>query len=50
MDGSEDYYDTEYLKVSSKCYFEGYDAPIEVDMVLKVGDKLGDALIIQIDP
>ena len=49
VDGNEDYYDTDYLKVSADCYFEGYDDPIEVDMILKAGDNLGDALIIHID-
>lgn len=49
VDGSKDYYDTDYLKVTANCYFEGYDVPVEVDMILKVGDRLGDALIIQID-
>lgn len=46
---SDNYYDTNYLKVTANCYFEDRDKPVEVDMVLKVGDRLGDALIIQID-
>ncbi|MDE6709093.1 MAG: hypothetical protein K2J76_01245 [Oscillospiraceae bacterium] len=41
--------DTEYLKVTANCYIEGYDEPAKTDMILKVGDKLGDALLIQID-
>lgn len=49
VDGSKDYYDTDYLKVTANCYFEGYDAPAETDMILKAGDRLGDALIIRID-
>ena len=49
MDGSKDYYDTDYLKVTANCCFEGYEVPVEVDMVLKVGDRLGDALIIKIN-
>lgn len=49
VDGSKDYYDTDYLKVTANCYFEGYGDPVQTEMILKAGDKLGDALLIQID-
>ncbi|MDE7303468.1 MAG: hypothetical protein K2N60_09155 [Oscillospiraceae bacterium] len=42
-------YDTGYLKVTANCYIEGYDDPAKTDMILKAGDRLGDALLIQID-
>ncbi|MBD5138934.1 MAG: hypothetical protein HDT24_06480 [Ruminococcus sp.] len=42
-------YDTGYLKVTANCYIEGYDDPAKMDMILKAGDRLGDALLIQID-
>lgn len=42
-------YDTGCLKVTAKCYIEGYDEPVDTDMILKAGDRLGDALIIYID-
>lgn len=41
--------DTGYLRVVADCYIEGYDEPVQTDMILKAGDRLGDALIIQID-
>lgn len=41
------YYDTGYLKVTADCYIEGYDEPVKTEMILKAGDRLGDALIIQ---
>lgn len=41
--------DTDYLKVTANCYIEGDDESAKTDMILKVGDRLGDALIIQID-
>ncbi|MDE6599245.1 MAG: hypothetical protein K2K34_04105 [Oscillospiraceae bacterium] len=41
-------YDTGYLKVTAKCCIEGYDNPVETEMILKAGDRLGDALIIRI--
>lgn len=43
------YYDTGYLKVTAYCYIEGYDSPVQTEMILKAGDRLGDALIINID-
>lgn len=43
------YYDTGYLKVTANCYIEGYDSPVQTEMILKAGDRLGDALLIQID-
>lgn len=46
-DGYHSYYDTDYLKVTAICYFECPDAGYEnVEMILKPGDRLGDALII----
>ncbi|MDE5577487.1 MAG: hypothetical protein K2J11_08885 [Oscillospiraceae bacterium] len=48
VDGGNDYYDIDYLKVSAICYIEDYGF-IQTDMILKAGDKLGDALIIRID-
>lgn len=46
-DGSK--YDTGYLIVTADCYIEGYDDSAKTDMILKAGDRLGDALLIQID-
>lgn len=43
------YYDTGYLKVTANCYIEDYDDSVETEMILKAGDRLGDALLIQID-
>lgn len=43
------YYDTGYLKVTANCYIEEYDKPVKTEMLLKAGDRLGDALIIHID-
>lgn len=40
--------DTGYLKVTANCYIDGYDEPVKTEMILKAGDKLGDALIIYI--
>lgn len=40
---------TEYLKVTANCYIENYDNPVKTEMILKIGDKLGDALIIHVD-
>ena len=48
VDGSKDYYDTDYLKVSALCYIEDYGFA-QMEMILKAGDRLGDALIIRID-
>lgn len=42
------YYDTGCLKVTADCYIEGYDKPVETEMILKAGDRLGDALIVSI--
>ena len=42
-------YYTGYLKVTARCCIEGYEAPVQTDMILKAGDRLGDALIIYID-
>lgn len=42
-------YDTGYLKVNATCYIEEYDDPIKAEMILKAGDRLGDALLIQMD-
>ncbi|MDE5993613.1 MAG: hypothetical protein K2G87_11260 [Oscillospiraceae bacterium] len=41
--------DTGYLRVFARCYIEGYDEPVQTTMILKPGDRLGDALIIWID-
>ena len=38
-----------YLKVTATCYIEGYDEPIETEMILKIGDRLGDALLIHME-
>ena len=41
--------DTSYLKVTADCYIEGYDEPVQTEMILKAGDRLGNALIIYMD-
>ncbi|MDE6746445.1 MAG: hypothetical protein K2J72_07385, partial [Oscillospiraceae bacterium] len=41
--------DTGYLRVTAECCIEGYDEPVRTDMILKAGDRLGDALIIRLD-
>lgn len=41
--------DTGYLRVTAECCIEGYDEPVQTNMILKAGDRLGDALIIRID-
>lgn len=48
-DSKGNVYDAGYLKVTADCYIEGYDSPVQTEMILYAGDRLGDALIIYID-
>lgn len=43
------YYNTGYLEITARCYIEDYDGSVQTKMLLKAGDRLGDALIIHID-
>lgn len=48
-DSKGNVHDAGYLKVTADCYIEGYDSPVQTEMILYAGDRLGDALIIYID-